>query len=41
MKNLFLATATVATLQLSLTNDAEAAQMKKVNFDSNNQNLVD
>ncbi|MDJ0569491.1 MAG: alpha/beta hydrolase [Pleurocapsa sp. MO_192.B19] len=40
MKNLLLATATVATLQLSLTNDAEAAQVKKVNFESNNQNLV-
>ena len=40
MKNLLLATATVATLQLSLTNNAEAAQVKKVNFDSNNQNLV-
>ncbi|MGL5077993.1 MAG: alpha/beta hydrolase, partial [Waterburya sp.] len=31
---------TVATLQLSLTNNAEAAQIKKVNFTSNNQNLV-
>lgn len=40
MKNLLLATATVATLQLSLANDAEAAQIKKVNFTSNNQNLV-
>lgn len=40
MKNLLLATTTVATLQLSLINDAEAAQMKEVNFDSNNQNLV-
>ena len=40
MKNLLLATATVATLQLSLTNDVEAAQMREVNFDSNNQNLV-
>ncbi len=40
MKNLLLATVTVATLQLSLANDAEAAQVKKVNFESNNQNLV-
>ena len=40
MKNILLATATVATLQLSLANDAEAAQIKKVNFTSNNQNLV-
>ena len=40
MKNLLLATATVATLQLSLANNAEAAQIKKVNFTSNNQNLV-
>ena len=40
MKNLLLATATVATLQLSLTNDASAAQIKEVNFESNNQNLV-
>jgi uncharacterized protein len=40
MKNILLATATVATLQLSLTNNAEAAQIKKVNFASNNQNLV-
>ena len=40
MKNLLLATATVATLQLSLANDAEAAQVKEVNFESNNQNLV-
>lgn len=40
MKNILLATATVATLQLSLTNDAEAAQVKAVNFTSNNQNLV-
>ncbi|MGL5836820.1 MAG: alpha/beta hydrolase [Waterburya sp.] len=40
MKNIFLATAAVATLQLSLTNNAEAAQIKKVNFTSNNQNLV-
>ena len=40
MKNLLLATATVATLQLSLINDAEAAQVKKVTFESNNQTLV-
>ena len=40
MKNILLATATVATLQLSLANNAEAAQIKKVNFTSNNQNLV-
>jgi uncharacterized protein len=40
MKTLLLATATVATLQLSLTNNAEAAQVKKVNFASNNQNMV-
>lgn len=40
MKNLLLAIVTTATLQLSLTNDAEAAQVKEVNFDSNNQNLV-
>ncbi|PSB05835.1 alpha/beta hydrolase [Pleurocapsa sp. CCALA 161] len=40
MKNLLLATATVATLQLSLIDDAIAAQIKKVNFTSNNQNLV-
>ncbi|MEN9520619.1 MAG: hypothetical protein RLZZ381_3207 [Cyanobacteriota bacterium] len=40
MKNLLLATATLATLQLSLTNNAEAAQVKKVTFASNNQTLV-
>lgn len=40
MKNLLLATATAATLQLSLANDAEAAQVKKVTFESNNQTLV-
>ncbi|MBE9048340.1 alpha/beta hydrolase [Pleurocapsales cyanobacterium LEGE 10410] len=40
MKNLLLAAVTAATLQLSLANDAEAAQVKEVNFDSNNQNLV-
>jgi fermentation-respiration switch protein FrsA (DUF1100 family) len=40
MKNLLLATATIATLQLSLANDAKAAQVKKVTFESNNQTLV-
>lgn len=40
MKNLLLATATAATLQLSLANDADAALVKRVDFDSNNQNLV-
>ena len=40
MKNLLLATATVVTLQLSLANNAEAAQVKEVTFNSNNQNLV-
>ncbi len=40
MKNLLFATATVATLQLSLTNEARAAQIKEVNFESNHQNLV-
>ncbi|MDJ0593740.1 MAG: alpha/beta hydrolase [Pleurocapsa sp. MO_226.B13] len=40
MKNLLLATAIAATLQLSLESNAEAAQVKEVNFDSNNQNLV-
>ena len=40
MKNLLLATVTAATLQLSLANDAEAAQVKKVTFESNNQTLI-
>ncbi|MFM2315445.1 MAG: hypothetical protein RLZZ04_4723 [Cyanobacteriota bacterium] len=40
MKNILLAAATIATVQLSLTNSAEAAQIKKVNFASHNQNLV-
>jgi hypothetical protein len=40
MKNLLLATATIATLQLSLANDAKAAQVEKVTFESNNQTLV-
>ena len=40
MKNLLLATSTVATLQLALANNAEAAQVKRVDFESNNQTLV-
>ncbi|MEM7757675.1 MAG: hypothetical protein AAF298_06090 [Cyanobacteria bacterium P01_A01_bin.40] len=40
MKNLLLATVTTTTLQLVLANDAEAAQVKEVTFDSNNQTLV-
>ncbi len=40
MKNLLLAAVTVATLQFSLTNDAEAAQVKKVTFESNGETLV-
>jgi dienelactone hydrolase len=40
MKNILLATATAVTLQLSLTNNAEAAQVRKVTFESNNQTLV-
>ncbi len=40
MKNLLLATVATSTLQLFLANDAEAAQVKKVNFESDNQNLV-
>ena len=40
MKNLLLATATVATLQLALSNDAQAARVKEVTFESNNQTLV-
>jgi len=40
MKNLLLATVTAATLQLSLTNNAEAAQVKKVTFESNGETLV-
>ena len=39
MKNLLLATATAATL-LSLANDAEAAQVKEVTFQSSDQTLV-
>ncbi|MGV2829800.1 alpha/beta hydrolase [Myxosarcina sp. GI1(2024)] len=40
MKNLLLVTATAATLQLALVNNAEAAEVKEVTFESNNQNLV-
>ena len=40
MKNLLLTIATAATLQLSLANDAEAAQVKEVTFESNNQTLI-
>ena len=40
MKNLLLATATAATLQLAFSHDAEAAQVKEVTFESNNQTLV-
>ena len=40
MKNLLLAAATVATLQLSLVSEAEAAQVKDVTFESNNQTLA-
>ena len=40
MKNLLLATVTAATLQLAFSHEAEAAQVKEVNFDSNNLNLV-
>ena len=40
LQNLLLATATTATLQFSLSSDAEAAQVKEVNFESNNQTLV-
>ena len=40
MKNLFLATSTVATLLLSLSLKAEAARVKEVEFESNNQTLV-
>ena len=40
MKNLLLATSTVATLQLTLANNAEATQVKRVDFESNNQTLV-
>lgn len=39
MKNLLLATATAVTLQL-IANNAEAAQVKEVNFDSSDRNLV-
>ncbi len=40
MKNILLAAATVATLQLSLASKAEAAQVKSVTFENNNQTLV-
>ena len=40
MKNILLATATVATLQLALSNDAEAARVKEVTFESNDRTLV-
>lgn len=40
MKNLLLATATAATLQLFLASNAEAAEVKEVTFESNNQTLV-
>ena len=40
MKNLLLATATAATIQLVLANNAVAAQVKEVSFESNNQTLV-
>ena len=40
MKNILLATATAAILQLFLANDAEAAHVKEVTFQSNNQTLV-
>lgn len=40
MKNILLATSTVATLQLALANNTEAAQVKRVDFESNNQTLV-
>jgi uncharacterized protein len=40
MKNLLLSTAIAARLQLSLANNADAAQVKQVNFESNQQNLV-
>ena len=40
MKNILLAATTVATLQLSLASKAEAAQVKKVTFENNNQTLL-
>ncbi|MGD1918392.1 MAG: alpha/beta hydrolase [Pleurocapsa sp.] len=40
MKNLLLVTATAATLQLFLADNAEAAQVREVTFTSNNQTLV-
>lgn len=40
MKNLFLATSTIATLLLPLSLKAQAAQVKEVTFESNEQTLV-
>ena len=40
MKNLLVATVVTAILRLFLANDAEAVRVKKVNFESDNQNLV-
>ncbi|MGF1479274.1 MAG: alpha/beta hydrolase [Cyanophyceae cyanobacterium] len=40
MKNLLLAAATVATLQVSLASDSEAAQVKSVTFESHHQTLA-
>ena len=40
MKNLLLATVTAAILQLTIANDAEAAQVKEVTFESNDRTLV-
>ncbi len=40
MKNLLIATLTAATLQLFLANNAEAAQVKEVTFESNDRTLV-
>lgn len=40
MKNILLATTIAATVQLSLESNASAAQVQKVNFQNNNQNLV-
>ena len=40
MKNLLLVAATAATLQLFMANNAEAAQVKEVTFESNDRTLV-
>ena len=40
MKNLFVATSTIATLLLPLSMKAQAAQVTEVTFESNNQTLV-